>query len=408
MSSIRFSNVPGVAAVLSWCCCLAVMSPSWAADAVQTPSDEQFNEMEAERNNAYAAQLEAWLRDSLVDQYPQRASNQWRRDYSSIPAYEQSVARNREGWRNVIKPPALPGTGKARLQPHSPLEDLQAQWLSVPLGPLTAEGVLAIPSSATATDRVPLVVIQHGIGSFPERNFGVADPGDAYHSYARRLVEAGFAVIAPMNLRSVELRNRIERLCRLADTSLPGIEFVRMQRLLDATLQDPRIDADRVGMWGLSLGGLATMFWTPLEPRIKAAAVAGWFNHRRNKMVIPDPRYTCFLETKEEHAFFHGWLTAYTDADVASLICPRPLLIQTGKLDRIAWWPMVEEEFNAAREHYRRLGIEDRIELDLRDGGHETHIESGLRFLTRWVRDAATSAANASPTEPAAATDRQR
>ena len=139
-------------------------------------------------------------------------------------------------------------------------------------------------------------------------------------------------------------------------------------------------------MWGLSLGGLATMFWTPLEPRIKAAVVAGWFNHRRNKMVIPDKRYSCFLETKEEHAFFPGWLIECTDSDVASLICPRPLMIQTGKKDGIAHWPMVIEEFEAAKQHYVKLGIGERCVMDLREGGHETHVESGLQFLTKWLK----------------------
>jgi hypothetical protein len=33
------------------------------------------------------------------------------------------------------------------------------------------------------------------------------------------------------------------------------------------------------------------------------------------------------------------------------------------------------------------LGIEDRIEMDLRDGGHEVHVESGLRFLTKWLKE---------------------
>lgn len=358
--------------------------------AVGGPTSQQdtnFLQSEAKRTDAYAAQLEAWLRKYLVEQYPERAAKEWRRDYSSIAAYMRSVEPNRAGWRNVVKPPQMASTGKMQRRPHAPLEDLHAEWLTVPLGALTAEGVFAVPKSASPQSRVPLVIVQHGIGSFPERNFGVADEGGAYHSYARRLVESGFAVITPMNLRSVERRNRIERLCRLADLSLPGIEMVRMQRLLDEVLKDPRIDRGRVGMWGLSLGGLATMFWTPLEPRIKAAVVAGWFNHRRNKMVIPDERYSCFLETKEEHAFFNGWLTEYTDLDVASLICPRPVLIQTGKKDGIAWWPMVLEEFDAAREHYRRLGIEECIEMDLRDGGHETHVESGLRFLTKWLKE---------------------
>jgi dienelactone hydrolase len=110
---------------------------------------------------------------------------------------------------------------------------------------------LAVPAGATPEKPVPLVIAQHGIGSHPERTFGLLDEGGAYHCYSRELVKAGFAVLAPMNLRSAERRNRIERLCRLADTSLPGIELVRIQRLygvekegrelgLDAECRGPR------------------------------------------------------------------------------------------------------------------------------------------------------------------------
>ena len=376
---------------------IALFAPWTSAQQPAGRNEPELKQFEEKRTAEYAAQLEAFLRDYLVDQYPKRAAGSWKRDYRSVEAFLKSVEPNRAGWRKVIKPPELLKTGPAKRAPHPPLAELKAEWITVPLGGagrisnpsymLAAEGIFVVPGAATAQRRVPLVIVQHGIGSFPERNFGLMDDGDAYHSYARELVKNGFAVLTPLNLRSVERRNRMERLCRLADMSLPGIELVRVQRLLDEALEDPRIDRGRVGMWGLSLGGMATMFWTPLEPRIKAAVVAGWFNHRRDKMVIPDPRYSCFLETKEEHAFFDGWLTAFSDSDVASLICPRPLMIQTGKKDGIAWWPLVTEEFEAAKEHYRRLGIADRIELDLRDGGHETHVASGLRFLTTWLKE---------------------
>jgi len=366
---------------------LFVLASRSLAQEPANANDPGLKKREEQRTDAYAAQLEAWLRDYVVNQYPERATEQWKRDYSSIPAFLKSVEPNREGWRKVLAPPQLPAGGEAQRKAYPPLGELQAQWITIPIGGLTAEGVLAIPADATPQKPVPLVIAQHGIGSFPERTFGLMDEGDAYHADSRELVKSGFAVLAPMNLRSVERRNRIERLCRLAGMSLPGIEFVRMQRLLDESLKDPRIAGDRVGMWGLSLGGLATMFWAPLEPRIKVAVVAGWFNHRRNKMAIPDERYSCFLVTQEEHAFFQGWLAAFTDSDVASLICPRPLLVQTGKKDGIAWWPMVLEEFEASKGHYDKLGIADRIEIDLRDGGHETHEESGLRFLTKWLKE---------------------
>jgi len=338
-------------------------------------------EMENERNIAYANQLENYLRLYLVEQYDERASKFWDRDYSSIDAFKRSVESNREKWESeVVKPPVLRKTAPVSRREYT-IEDIKGEWLELPLGPVTAQAFLAFPGGSAKNNPLPLVIVQHGIGSTPETTFREGN----YNAYAKELLKAGFAILVPLNLRSVELRNRIERLCRLADISLPGIELARVQHLLDVVLTDPRIDPDRVGMWGLSLGGMATMFWMPLEPRIKAGIVSGWFNHRRNKMVIPDDRYSCFLETKEEHAFFTGWLTEFTDHDVVSLICPRPLLIQHGKKDGIAYWPQVQEEFDIAKTHYDKLKIEDRIRIDIHEGGHEAIIGTGVKFMTRWL-----------------------
>lgn len=355
------------------------------AMSAEPQSSDDLKQAEQDRTDAYAAQLEAYLRHWLVEEYPQRAASAWNRDYSSMEAFSISVEPNRRRWEKVIKPPALAPTGELKRQPHPPLADWGAEWLTLPLGGLTAEGLLAVPPGATAEKPVPLIIAQHGLGSYPERVFGLLDDGDHYHSYGLELFKAGFAVLAPMDLRTAERVNRIERLCRLADTSLPGIELVRLQRLLDHALKDPRIDAERVGMWGVSRGGQVTMFWMPLEPRIKVGVVCAWFNHRPKKMAVPDPRYSCFLETREEHAFHDGWLTEFTDSDVVSLICPRPLLVQTGKKDRIAHWPFVIEEFEAARSHYEKLDIAERIQMDLHEGGHEASVKSGVKFLTRWL-----------------------
>ncbi|HVP49363.1 MAG TPA: hypothetical protein VMT32_22375 [Bryobacteraceae bacterium] len=336
------------------------------------------------RNDAYGSELEQYFRDYLVTQYPAHAATLWRRSYANEQEFLRSVEPNRERYRRMFSPPHLKPAGRLDRKPHPIVPGVKAEWLTLPLGPIKAEALLVIPENAPKP--VPLIIAQHGIDSFPERVFGVADDQNLYHDYGHQLVQNGFAVLAPINLSFVPNRNRIERLARLADTTLPGIEFRRMQLLLDEVLKDPRIDANRVGMWGISLGGMATMFWMPLDPRIKCGVVTAWFNQRRNKMVIPDPRYSCFLETKEEHAFFRGWLTEFTDSDVVSLICPRPLLVQTGKKDGIAWWPQVLEEFEASRDHYRKLGVADRIEMDLHDGGHEIRVESGLPFLVKWLK----------------------
>jgi len=345
--------------------------------------NDELREYLDERNERYEKELESWLRKWLVDDYPERSARRWSRSYESVEAFLKSVEPNRRRWRRVLNPPPLEPTGPLERELYEPLSELKGEWLSLPLGMIKAEGLLAFPDLGDPP--FPLVIAQHGIGSTPERTFGLEDGDDAYHQYSRKLLEAGFAVLAPLNLRGVESRNRIERLARLADTTLPGIELVRIQYLLGEVLKDERLDPDRVGMWGLSLGGMATMFWMPLEQRIKVGIVSAWFNHRRNKMAVPDPRYSCFLETKEEHAFFRGWLVEFSDCDLISLICPRPLLIQTGKKDRIAWWEQVIEEFELSRSHYEKLGLEDRIELDLHEGGHELRIETGLRFMRRWL-----------------------
>ena len=337
-----------------------------------------------QRNEAYGNELEQYFRDYLVAQYPERAARAWHRNYEDEQAFLKSVAPNRERYRRIFSPPDFTPSGPIERKPYPAVPGVKAEWLTLPLSLVKAEALLVIPENSDKP--VPLVITQHGIDSYPERIFGVGDDQGLYHDYGHVLVQAGFAVLAPIHLSYVPNRNRIERLARLADTTLPGVEFRRMQLLLDEILKDKRIDQNRIGMWGISLGGMATMFFTPLEPRIKCGIVTAWFNERRNKMVIPDSRYSCFLETKEEHAFFRGWLTEFADSDVVSLICPRPLLVQTGKKDGIAWWPQVIEEFEASKEHYKKLGIADRIEMDLHDGGHEIRVESGVKFLEKWLR----------------------
>ena len=336
-------------------------------------------EVESVRTDAYEKQLENYLRHYLVTQYEARAEQAWNRDYSSPDALERSVTPNRRRWEEVLSPPVLTKGGALERKSYA-LGEIQGEWIELPLGMLSAEAVLAFPAEASEQKQVPIIIVQHGIESTPETPF---TPG-AYHEYAKGLLKAGFAVLVPMNLKSVERRNNVERYARLAGTSLPGIELVRLQHLLDIVLADPRVDAEKVGMWGVSLGGMATMFWMPLEPRIKAGVVSAWFNERRNKMAVPDERYSSF-SPREEHAFFNGWLTEFSDYDLVSLIAPRPLMIQHGKKDNIAHWPQVVEEYNKSIVHYQKLKISERIELILHEGGHEAIVDEGVRFMTEWL-----------------------
>ncbi|MBN1541250.1 hypothetical protein JW992_03820, partial [candidate division KSB1 bacterium] len=177
----------------------------------------------------------------------------------------------------------------------------------------------------------------------------------------------------------------VNRLALLLGSNIWGTELDHLRRVLTECLDRFSLDSSRIGVWGLSMGGAYAMFWMPLDMRLRVGIVSGWFNHRRLKMAVPDPAYTCFLETEEEHAFLPGWLSHFSDSDLVSLICPRPLLIQTGRTDSVSDPDRVRQEWSAAYEHYRLLQRAERLRWDLHNGGHCVHLQTGIDFIQRYL-----------------------
>lgn len=335
-----------------------------------------------ERNSTYLREIESHFRSYLVDEYPGRAERAWARDYGSIERYQASVADMRLAWRRLLAPPQLTATGECSVSMWLP--EGKSWWLKLPLeNGLTAQAGLTLPSGEISG----LVIFQHGLGSTPERAFGFDDVYGVADSAGKRLVEAGFAVLTPLNLTQIGPRNRAQRLARLAGTTIEGLEFSRLQLILEQVETAFEIPVDRIGLWGGSWGGMATQMWTPLDERIQVAVTSGFFNHRRKKMVVQDTRQVTFEDTGEDHAFLPGHLTHFSDADLVSLICPRPLMVQIGKNDAIGWWPDIVEEYEQAREHWVQLGLEDRIALDLHEQGHVVRAEVGVDWIIKWINE---------------------
>jgi len=335
-----------------------------------------------QRNRRYQREVEDYFRSHLVDQYRDRADRAWVRDHSSNEQYLRSVEPMRREWRRLLAPPDLVAAEPC-LTTSGWLPDIDSWWLSLPLaGGLTAQAGLAVPSGGASG----LVVFQHGLASYPERAFGVGDDSGAYDDVGHQLLEAGFAVLAPLNLSFRGPRNRAQRLARLAGTTMEGLELARV-RLLLAEAEEVAGPFGPVGLWGCSWGGMATQFWTPLDDRFRVAITTAFFNHRPNKMVVQDTRYGTFEDSGEDHAFLHGHLTHFSDADLASLVCPRPFQVQIGKADAIGWWPQIEGEFRLARDHWDRLGVGERVALDLHEGGHCVRGAAGVAWLTKWLTD---------------------
>lgn len=337
-----------------------------------------------DRQNLARKETEDYLR-AESEAIAERREHLWAPDYASETAFLDSVEPNRRRWRAAVgdfRRPVDPG--EPLIEPWLEDDRLEAWWVTIPFrGNLRVRAIFALPKERRG--RLPVVLAQHGIGSSPERCFGFGDDARIYHGYARRLVNDGYAVIAPLHITEGPPRARLQRLCLMLGGTLWGLEIAQCHVLLDALLARPEVDPERVGMWGISLGGAYTLMTMPLEPRIRVGIVCAWFNHRVRKMVVDDPRHSCFLSTTEEHIFIPNWLTEFSDSDLCALICPRPLMHQTGKADGIGWWPWIAEEYLAAQYHYQQLGLGERIVWDLHEGGHEIHYAAGLEFLHRWL-----------------------
>ncbi len=175
-----------------------------------------------DRQNLLRHETEDFLRMRSLD-YELRRREYWRRDYSSEEAFLASVEDNRARWLAAMGDFGPPDDNMDPLvEPFAENEHFRAEWVTVNLyGNLRGRGVFAVPKAGDGP--FPTVICQHGIGSSPEKTFGFDDGGGIYHAYAQRCLEAGFAVIAPMNITEGPPRARYTRLCTMLGKTLWGL-----------------------------------------------------------------------------------------------------------------------------------------------------------------------------------------
>lgn len=258
-------------------------------------------------------------------------------------------------------------------------------WVEVIDG-VEAYGIYLLPKKLPATGKAPLLIAQHGGGGNPEA-IADLDTRANYRGFGREAVRRGYIVWAPaLAMRSsfsgdpaIPGANRedLDRKLRLAGTSIIGLELhkiIESTRTLMRTR--PEIDAERVGMTGLSWGGFYTLYAAALSPFIKVAAPSGYFrDYARLLEKIgtgearqPDP------EKPDGLGHFQA----------IALICPRPCRVEIGVQDE-ALNPMAgaRTEAERAARYYRELGVADRFQFSAHPGGHDYDTQAVLDFFGR-------------------------
>jgi dienelactone hydrolase len=245
----------------------------------------------------------------------------WQRDTTSAEAYVQSIATNRARFAKMtgVRDPRLP----ARLERLGVIaETANFTVTNVRWDVFTqvhGEGLLLEPRGAVVAD----AVVIPDAGETPEQECGLDTGVPTECHWARHLANQGVRVLVPLLInRDVthrKLTNR-EFLYRPAfelGRHLIGYEVQKVLAGIDWLKSSQPEGAGRlVGVSGFGEGGLIALYAGALDQRIDVTAVSGYFG----------PRDGVWKELADRNVF--GLLEQFGDAEIASLIAPRALVIE--------------------------------------------------------------------------------
>jgi dienelactone hydrolase len=254
------------------------------------------------------------------------------------------------------------------------------------------EDTMSVPSYLLVPDGLvaegAAVLACHGHGPGKSQAVGLEHTDAPNSDYALQLVREGYVVLAP-DLRCFGERQDWNPEDHYAcDTNLVhavmagwnplGQNVWDLSRCLDFLSGHPLVDADRIGMVGLSYGGTVTLFTSAADSRVAAAVVSGYFSSwaESHKM----PWNMCGSQVA------WGLLGRLEHEDLGALVAPRPLLIETGTEDPLFPLPAALESVRRTRLVYEHDDAGDRLEHDVFDGGHQWHGSAAIPFLNRWLR----------------------
>jgi dienelactone hydrolase len=323
--------------------------------------------------------------DGLVSEEREKALTRFKPDYSGLEQYEKSLLPYRKQLAESFGyPPPLAVSGsepRIQLAGKDSVCIIYRVWITVAEG-VEAYGLYMLPHHIN--DKAPLLICQHGGGGNPEAICDL-DTRVNYHSFGHEAVKRGYIVWAPglimrcgyANDPAIEgaERHQLDNRLKLLGTSIIGVE---LQIIIESTRtlvrSRPEIDADRIGMTGLSWGGFYTLHVAALYPDIKVAVPSA--NFRGHEVIldrVDDPERSTGRYT----------FRMFGNAQVAGMVCPRPLMIQMGVEDTLFDMDAARKEADKASVYYKKLGAGDLFEYSEHPGGHVFENESIFNFFEK-------------------------
>lgn len=252
---------------------------------------------------------------------------------------------------------------------------------------------LLIPADADPNTRLFLCPPGHnGAGKYTVAGLGeygaIKEKIEQYqYDYGMQLAKKGFVAVCP------DCRGFGERREAVADAKDPvlglkgdcywlahmgeplgipaaGMLVWDLMRLIDYLELRNEWDTEHIGCLGFSGGGMQTLYLAALDERIQYAVISGYMYGFRDALLTLNRNCSCnYIPHLWEHLDM---------GDIASLIAPRPLVIQSCRQDRLNGPRGIVNavEQAAVIEKAYRLCHAEKLPLhDICEGGHQWHGE---------------------------------
>lgn len=247
-----------------------------------------------------------------------------------------------------------------------------------------AWGHLLLPKDLKPGERRPGVVCQHGLNGVPEDTYA-EDPSlrvsGIYKAFAARLVERGFVVFAPHNpYRGDEDFRRLTRKLNPLRQTLFSVILEQHEQILRWLSDQPFVDAQRIGFYGLSYGGKTAMRVPSLLDGYALSICSADFNEWLKKTTTVDAPMS-YMFTKEYEISEFNLGRTFNYGEMAALIAPRPFMVERGHNDGVAPDEWVAYEYAKVRRLYAQLGIPNRTRIEYFNGPHAINGVGTFEFL---------------------------
>ncbi|MFN7918535.1 MAG: alpha/beta hydrolase family protein [Bryobacteraceae bacterium] len=150
-----------------------------------------------------------------------------------------------------------------------------------------------------------------------------------------------------------------------------------VMRTIDWIATRSELDSTRVGCMGISGGGQTTLWSAAVDPRIQVAYISG------HLCTFLDSIFSIAHCIDNYVPGVLDWAEMY---DVAGLIAPRPLFVESGDRDNIFPVEAAKQSFERTRRVYEVFGAADKAEQEVFSGEHSFHGVKGLPFSARHLR----------------------